>query len=271
MTDQTTTTVGSRAGMTGPPRHGQGPSPRDLAARAPARDAPPSPGPRRPGDELAAAAAGNDDGCPGAGGSAGTTRRRRRLRHPRGGHPPPLRPAVRLPQGAPHPGKARAGRRPRGGWLRPGDRASRGVHRHVGAGRDQPGHPARRRVHGLGARGRHHRAGAVQPDRHRRFPGGGHRGDHAAGHQAQLPRHRGRRHRQDGGRGIPRGRDRPARPGAGGRREGRAAGQDAVPLAGAVRPAWLPPGDPAALPPGARGGPDDDGGRSARCSTSAAA
>jgi acetolactate synthase I/II/III large subunit len=55
MTDQTTTTVGSRAGMTGPPRHGQAPSPRDLAARAPARDAPPSPGPRRPGDESAAA------------------------------------------------------------------------------------------------------------------------------------------------------------------------------------------------------------------------
>ncbi len=57
MTDQTTTTVGSRAGMTGPPRHGQGPSPRDLAARAPARDTAPSPDPRRPGDEPAAAAA----------------------------------------------------------------------------------------------------------------------------------------------------------------------------------------------------------------------
>jgi acetolactate synthase-1/2/3 large subunit len=39
MTDQTTTTVGSRAGQTGPARHGQVPSPRDLAARAPARDA----------------------------------------------------------------------------------------------------------------------------------------------------------------------------------------------------------------------------------------
>jgi acetolactate synthase I/II/III large subunit len=56
MTDQTTTTVGSRAGMTGPPRHGQAPSPRDLAARAPARDAAPSPGSRPPGDEPAAAA-----------------------------------------------------------------------------------------------------------------------------------------------------------------------------------------------------------------------
>ena len=39
MTDQTTTTVGSRAGTPGPPRHGQAPSPRDLAARAPAREA----------------------------------------------------------------------------------------------------------------------------------------------------------------------------------------------------------------------------------------
>jgi acetolactate synthase I/II/III large subunit len=39
MTDQTTTTVGSRPGPTGPGRPGQAPSPRDLAARAPAREA----------------------------------------------------------------------------------------------------------------------------------------------------------------------------------------------------------------------------------------
>jgi acetolactate synthase-1/2/3 large subunit len=56
MTDQTTTTVGSGAGMTGPPRQGQAPSPRDLAARAPAKEAAPSPGPRRPSDESAGAA-----------------------------------------------------------------------------------------------------------------------------------------------------------------------------------------------------------------------
>jgi acetolactate synthase I/II/III large subunit len=55
MTDQTTTTVGSRGGTTGPPRHGQAPSPRDLAARAPANQAAPSPSPRRPGDEPGAA------------------------------------------------------------------------------------------------------------------------------------------------------------------------------------------------------------------------
>src|SRR5437016_10707826 len=51
MTDQTTTTVGSRAGQTGPARPGQAPSPRDLAARAPAREAA-SP---RPADETSAA------------------------------------------------------------------------------------------------------------------------------------------------------------------------------------------------------------------------
>jgi acetolactate synthase-1/2/3 large subunit len=49
MTDQTTTTVGSRAGSAASVRHGQGPSPRDLAARAAAREAPPGPRPDRPG------------------------------------------------------------------------------------------------------------------------------------------------------------------------------------------------------------------------------
>jgi len=52
MTDHTTTTVASRTGQTGPARQGQVPSPRDLAARAPARDATgreaaPGAGPRR--------------------------------------------------------------------------------------------------------------------------------------------------------------------------------------------------------------------------------
>ena len=49
MTDQTTTTVGSRPGPPAPGRPGQAPSPRDLAARAPAREAV---SPRRP-DEPA--------------------------------------------------------------------------------------------------------------------------------------------------------------------------------------------------------------------------
>jgi len=51
MTDQTTTTVGSPAGLTGPGRQGQAPSPRDLAARAPATAS----APRRPADEAAGA------------------------------------------------------------------------------------------------------------------------------------------------------------------------------------------------------------------------
>src|SRR5215469_16936064 len=43
MTDQTTTTPGSRAGQAGQVRQGHGPSPRDLAARAAAREAAPVP------------------------------------------------------------------------------------------------------------------------------------------------------------------------------------------------------------------------------------
>jgi len=53
MTDQTTTTVGPRAGQTSPARQGPVPSPRDLAARAPARDAA-APAPRRPDEQSAA-------------------------------------------------------------------------------------------------------------------------------------------------------------------------------------------------------------------------
>jgi acetolactate synthase-1/2/3 large subunit len=49
MTDQTTTTAGSRAGLAGSVRHGQGPSPRDLAARAAARETPPGSRPDRAG------------------------------------------------------------------------------------------------------------------------------------------------------------------------------------------------------------------------------
>src|SRR5215471_10231589 len=47
MTDQTTTTTGSRAGLAGQVRQGHGPSPRDLAAReaAPGTSAAPDPEP----------------------------------------------------------------------------------------------------------------------------------------------------------------------------------------------------------------------------------
>ena len=41
-----------------------------------------------------------------------------------------------------------------------GHRPGRGLHGHLGPGRHQPGHPDRRRLHGLGADRRHHRPGA---------------------------------------------------------------------------------------------------------------
>ena len=54
--------------------------------------------------------------------------------------------------GPAHPGPPRAGRRPRRHRLRAGHRQGRRLHGHLRAGRDQPGHPDRRRVHGLGRR-----------------------------------------------------------------------------------------------------------------------
>ena len=63
-----------------------------------------------------------------------------------------------------------------------------------GPGRHQPRHPDRRRPHGLGPDGRDHRPGRSSVDRHRRLPGGRHPRHHDADHQAQLPRHRRRRH-----------------------------------------------------------------------------
>src|SRR5262245_60130109 len=54
MTDQTTTTGGSRTGLAGSARPGQAPSPRDLAARAPGREAAGGANPRRPDAEPAA-------------------------------------------------------------------------------------------------------------------------------------------------------------------------------------------------------------------------
>ena len=94
-----------------------------------------------------------------AGQVAGAGRCRGRLRHPGRGDPARVRPALRLPEGAAHPRPARAGRRARGRGLRDGHRQGRGLHGHVGSGSDQPGHPDRRRAHGLGADGGDHRAG----------------------------------------------------------------------------------------------------------------
>ena len=79
---------------------------------------------------------------------AGDGGRRDRLRHPRRRDPARLRPADGLHDPA-HPGAPRAGRRPRGRGLRPGDRPGRRLHGDVGPGRHQPGDADRRRLHGL--------------------------------------------------------------------------------------------------------------------------
>ena len=119
-----------------------------------------------------------------------------RIRHPGRRDPAAVRPAVRLHQGPAHPGPPRAGRRARRRGLRPGDRTGRRLHRDLGPGRHQPGHPDRRRLHGLGADRRDHRPGAARRDRHRRLPGGRHLRHHAADHQAQLPGAAPRGHRR---------------------------------------------------------------------------
>ncbi len=108
-------------------------------------------------------------------------------------------------------------------------------------------------------------------DRHRRLPGGRHPRHHDADHQAQLPGHRPRRHPAHDRRGVPHRLHRPARAGAGRRREVGAAGR-ARPSTGrpsctcpATAPSPSPTPSRSARPPGScwsRGG---------RCSTSAAA
>ena len=98
-----------------------------------------------------------------------------------------------------------------------------------------------------------HRPGRRRGDRHRRLPGGRHPRHHDADHQAQLPGHRPRRHPAHRRRGVPHRLHRPARPGAGRRREVGAAGDDDVRLADRAPPARLPPGDPAARQADPRG------------------
>ena len=115
--------------------------------------------------------------------------RRGSLRAARRHDPADLRPAAVVVAAA-RTGPARAGRRPRGRGLRLGDRPARRVHGDQRPRRDQPGHRAVRRLHGLGADGGHHRPGRHQPDRHRRVPGSRHHRHHAADHQAQRARDR---------------------------------------------------------------------------------
>ena len=83
--------------------------------------------------------------------------RRVRLRHAGRHHPAHLRRDVRLREAAAGAGAPRAGGRPRRRGLRPRHRQGRGLLRHLRPGRHQPGDRHRRRLHGLGAAGGHHR------------------------------------------------------------------------------------------------------------------
>ena len=250
MTEQMTGRKGP-AGTERPPGAAAGPSapsPRDLAARSPhhpaARDDQPRPAeaplpapPQAAGSVPAQAAArraaarpghqpGQGPGHRGAGAGvrARARRRGRGVRDPGRRGPAGLRPAARLQVDPAHPGPARAGRRPRGHRVRAGHRAGRRVHGDQRAGRHEPGDADRRRLHGLGPDGGHHRAGAVQPDRHRRLPGSRHLRHHDPDHQAQLPGHQARGHRPHHRRGLPRGLDRAAGAGPRRHRQGRDAG-----------------------------------------------
>ncbi len=80
-------------------------------------------------------------------------------------------------------------------------------------GCDQPGHAALRRLHGLGADGRHHRPGEPTGDRDRRLPGVRHGRHHPLGDQAQRADHGARRDSPVGAPGLPAGHHRPARAG----------------------------------------------------------
>ena len=127
---------------------------------------------------------------------------------PGGAEPPDLRRALRRghphvlcrhEQGAGHAAegyaKASGRRRRRAGHERPG--------------RDQPGDRDRRRGHGLGADGLHHRPGPHRADRHRRLPGGRHLRHHDADRQALDHDPGPARHPGGDPRGVP---HRPHRP-----------------------------------------------------------
>ena len=155
---------------------------------------------------------------------------------------------VRHEQGAGHAAdRVRAGHRPR-----------RRVHGDQRPGRDQPGHPDRGRLHGLRRRGRDHRPGAQQP---RSAPTGSRR--------RTSPASRCRSPSTTSWSPSPKTSPRTIAEAfhlAGTGRPGPVLvdiAKDAMqamtdftwPVA--ARPARLPPGDPAALPAGARGRPDD--------------
>ena len=198
-------------------------------------------------------------------------RRRGRVRHPGRRDPAGVRPALRL-EGAAHPGPPRAGRGARRHRVRAGHRQGRRLHRHLRPGRDQPGHPDRRRLHGLGARSWR----SPGRCRARRSARDAFQEADIQGITLPITKHNylvqtRRGDPADPGRGVPPGRHRPARPGAGRHPQGRAPGADHVQLAAHAGPARLPADPAPARQADPRGGPADRHGAAARCCTSAAA
>ena len=128
--------------------------------------------------------------------------------------PPDLRRVRARHDDSPRARPARAGRGAHGRGLCPRVRPRRRRDRDVGARRDEPRHPDRRRVDGLDAARLHHRPGALAPDRHRRVPGVRHHRHHHPGGQALVARlgRRGDPARDQGG--VPRRAHGPLRPGA---------------------------------------------------------
>ncbi len=183
---------------------------------------------------------------PVAGQVPGGDRRRHRLRLAGWGHPPGIRPADGLDEGAPHPRPPRAGRGARRRGVCRRHRSRGRVHGDLWAGCDQPRHPHRRCLHGLGADRRDHRPGAQRLDRHGRLPGGGHPRHHHADHQAQLPGDQPGRHPASHRRGVPHRWHRPSRSGPGRHQQGRPGRPDDLRLAANGRSAGLSSGRPSA-------------------------
>src|SRR5215207_3426549 len=178
------------------------------------------------------------DGSPGPHQEPRDGGHRGHVRVARRGDPARVRPTDRLVD-PPHPRPPRAGRRPHGRGVRPRHGPSRRGHGHERPGGHEHRHRPVRRLHGLRPDRGHHRPGAVRGDRQRRVPGMRHRRHHDAGHEAQLARHGSPGHPALRPRGVPRGDDGPAGPGARRRPQGRREPDDGLVLARVRRPARL--------------------------------
>ena len=174
-------------------------------------------------------------------------------------HPARVRSAARQLDPS-HPGASRAGCRAHGRGVRGRHRSSRGGDGHQWAGRDQHGHPADGRVHGLDSHGVHHRSGAHDGHRHRRVPGVRHGGHHAQRHQAQRVGHDPAGAAVGHPPGVPHRHDGPPGTHADRRAQGRVDRFDGLVLADRRRGGRQPAG----LPPEREGSPaHDQGGRQA--------